>query len=85
MREDGLVAVVKRDCPTCAPFRIDGGFEIYPRHRTLPKFFGWRKQPGNRLRVRFGSPIEPPDHDAERTWEQARSLVASLRHAVTKL
>ncbi len=67
------------------PFRIHNAFDIYPRHRLLPRFLRWRKRAGDRLELSFGEPIQPPEHDPARTWDQARELVTELREAVAKL
>ncbi len=67
------------------PFRIVGGFEIYPRDRGFPRFFRWRKRRGDRLEIRFGAPIVPPPHDPAATWDQARAIVAEVRRAVEGL
>ena len=67
------------------PFRTRGMFEIFPRERALPRFFGWRKRPDDRLEVRFGEPVFPPPHEPGRTWEQAQEVVRALRAAVEAL
>ncbi len=67
------------------PFRLVGGFEIFPRHRATPRFFRWRQRRGDRLEIRFGAPIAPPAHEPEHTWKQARGIVAEVRRAVEAL
>ncbi len=67
------------------PFRIQHGFDIYPRHRFLPRLVGWRQRAGDRLGVQFGSPIIPPSHRPAQTWDQARQLVTQLRERVSTL
>ena len=67
------------------PFRTLGMFGIFPRDRGLPRLFGWKQGGADRLEVRFGSPIVPPLHDPERTWEQAQEILRQLQTAVEAL
>lgn len=62
------------------PFRVRGGFKIYPRDRALPRFLG-----GERLEIHFGAPITPPPHVAAETWAQTEALTRQLRSAVEAL
>lgn len=67
------------------PFRIKGGFEIYPRTLGMPRFFSWRGRGRDRLEICYAPPIAPPPHDPARTWAQARALVKEVRTAVEAL
>jgi len=67
------------------PFRIHGGFEIYPRDRALPRFVGWRRGSLERLEIHFGEPIAPPPLDPGRAWVQVREVVDKVRGAVDAL
>lgn len=62
------------------PFRSRGMFEVFPRDRALPRFFG-----GGPIDVRFGPPLVPPPLEPERAWSQAQELVRQLRAAVEAL
>jgi fatty-acyl-CoA synthase len=64
------------------PFRVSGMFEVYPRHRALPRFVRASKEP---MHIRFGPAIVPPPLDPARAWSQAREVVRALRTAVESL
>jgi hypothetical protein len=64
------------------PFRVRGMFEVYPRHRALPRFVRASKEP---MHIRFGPAIVPPPLDPARAWSQAREVVRALRVAVESL
>ncbi len=45
------------------PARIDGGFEIFPRHKKLPCLFNFKKMNKYTIRITFGKPIYPDNKD----------------------
>lgn len=79
----GILGILS-GCPI-VPFRIRGGFEIYSRNQSLPRFAGWKTRPEDRLRVSFGPPVSPPAPDASRTWQQVREFVELVQGAVAAL
>lgn len=79
----GLLSVISQK--PIVPFRLRGSFDIFPRDRSLPHFFGWRRDDGDRLEIRYGEPLAPPVHDPARTWEQAQEVVDRLREAIEAL
>jgi acyl-CoA synthetase (AMP-forming)/AMP-acid ligase II/1-acyl-sn-glycerol-3-phosphate acyltransferase/acyl carrier protein len=78
----GLLSVLSQK--PVVPFRLVNGFTIFPRDRALPRFW-WRREPGERLWVRFGEPLQPPARIPGQTWDQAKQLVADLRQAIQDL
>jgi long-chain acyl-CoA synthetase len=62
------------------PVAIDGTFDLWPRARR-PRL--WKLLPfsGARVRVRFGSPLSPPEGDT-RSDEEYTSTTARLRSAI---
>ncbi len=64
------------------PFSLHGAFEIYPRDRALPRFSATRRGKAERLRIRFGPPLAPPELEAARAWPQALEVTRRLRAAV---
>ena len=79
----GLLSVLSQK--PIVPFRTRGMFQIFPRHRGLPRFFGWRTSSVDRLEVRFGEAIVPPPPEPGKTWAQAEEVVRRLREAVEAL
>ena len=79
----GLLSVLSQK--PIVPFRTRGMFQIFPRHRGLPRFFGWRTANVEHLEVRFGEAIVPPPPEPGRTWAQAEEVVRQLRAAVEAL
>lgn len=67
------------------PFRIKGGFEIYPRHKFLPRFFMRRGKGEQGLTIVFGKPITPPKHELEQSQRQLNEMMQLLRSNVDKL
>jgi fatty-acyl-CoA synthase len=65
------------------PFRLRGMFEVYPRHRALPRFMPRRGRAP--MDIHVGPAIAPPALEAERAWAQAREVVRGLRAAVEGL
>ncbi len=65
------------------PFRLRGMFEVYPRHKALPRFWPRRGKPP--MEIQVGPALAPPALDAERAWSQAREVVRGLRAAVEGL
>lgn len=60
------------------PVRIDGGFEIFPRHKKVPKIFNWKKFRRYELKIQFGEPISPEGKSVE-------ALTNELRNAIERM
>lgn len=60
------------------PVRIDGGFEIFPRHKKVQKIFNWKKFKRYELKIQFGEPISPKGKSVE-------ALTNELRNAIERM
>jgi len=55
------------------PVRIDGAFEIFPRHKKLPKIF-----PRKSIKITFSAPIEPQGKAVEEITEMIRKSIVDM-------
>jgi 1-acyl-sn-glycerol-3-phosphate acyltransferase len=80
----GLISLAS-GCPI-VPFKIQGGFEVYSRHKMVPRLFSLTRKPVVReLKVTFGDPIVPPERDLTQSDRQLMQLVGRLREAIEEL
>ncbi len=69
----GVLLLMKRaKCPV-VPAAIEGGFEAWPRHKKLPRFFGVRAV------VVYGEPIAPEDLRDEQALLRLAQQIDELR------
>jgi len=58
------------------PVRIEGSFEIFPRHRKYPKFF---RIPRRKIRVVFGEPMDPTGYtDPMVMTQKLKEIISEL-------
>ena len=60
------------------PVRIDGGFEIYPRHKKVPQIFNWKKFKRYELTIQFGEPISPEGKSVETLTNELRNVIERM-------
>ena len=58
------------------PVRIDGSFEIFPRHKKYPKFIGLKRR---KLSIVFGETMNPKD------YESATEMTEELKNRISRL
>ncbi len=58
------------------PVRIDGSFEIFPRHKKYPKFIGLKRR---KLTIVFGETMDPKD------YESATEMTEELKNRISRL
>lgn len=63
------------------PVRIDGAYEVFPRSRTTPRLFHWKKLCRYEIRITFGKPILPVGSPEELTKELQDAIRAGGDHA----
>ena len=56
------------------PVRLEGSFEIFPRHKKYPKLFSI---PRKKIRVVFGEPMDPADYDDPNVMTQRMKEIIS--------
>lgn len=61
------------------PARIDGGFEIFPRHKKLPRVFDFKNMQKLTLKISFGKPIFPNGDDAQTITEKLKREIENLK------
>jgi 1-acyl-sn-glycerol-3-phosphate acyltransferase len=67
----GFAMMAARAGVPVVPVAICGTYEVWPRHRALPR-------PG-RVRVAYGAPIDPPERSKEACSETAREVESHVR------
>lgn len=66
------------------PVLIEGGFEIFPRHRLFPKIFNWKEGKKYEVKIKFGKAIQPKDKGLfEKNEEQ--NFIEEIKAAIEKL
>lgn len=65
------------------PVYIEGGTQIFPPQRLLPRLFDWKVLSRYKLKIHFGVPIYPPA--GVQTGDAEEKLTAQIRDAVKKL
>lgn len=68
----GVIKVSKDTNTPILPIRIDGGFEIFPRHRRSPRLFDLKKHKRFELKIDIHSPIFPDDFSEGEMLEQLK-------------
>ena len=59
------------------PVRIDGGFEIWPRHRSLPSLFNWKRIRRHKLTVTYKPVIRVEGKSEEEIMKQLTDAISS--------
>ena len=72
----GMIAM-RSNCPI-VPTYIQGTFEVYPRFRSFPKFWG-------KTTCRFGKPIDPKDYAHLDKKEAQIAITKELAQAIERL
>ncbi len=60
------------------PARIDGGYEIFPRKKELPRFFNFKKMRKFTLLITFGEPIYPNGDEPQAITDKLREAICEL-------
>ena len=60
------------------PARIDGGFEIFPRHKKLPRLFNFGKMSKYTIRITFGKPICPDGKDESEITAALKNTIENI-------
>lgn len=60
------------------PARIDGGFEIFPRHKKLPRLFYFGKMSKYTIGITFGKPIYPDNRSESEITEVLKSTIENI-------
>jgi 1-acyl-sn-glycerol-3-phosphate acyltransferase len=58
------------------PVRLEGSFEIFPRHKKYPKIFSI---PRKKIRVVFGEPMDPAD------YSEPKEMTQKLKDIISEL
>lgn len=64
------------------PIGMDGGFEIFPRHKKWPRIRDWKRKKKLELKIRIGAPIYPEGMSESEMMEILRSRIESLSSEV---
>jgi len=65
------------------PVRIEGAFQIYPRHRLIPNLFDWNSFQRYTLSLNFGKPIYPSGSGVTKQAEE--ELIEQVKSAIQLL
>lgn len=68
----GVIKVSKDTNTPILPIHINGGFEIFPRHKRSPRLFDWKKHKRFELKIDIHSPIFPDDFSEGEMLEQLK-------------
>lgn len=68
----GAVKIAKDTHVAILPIHIKGGFEIFPRHKKIPRLFNWKKCRRFELEIDICSPIFPDDRSETEILKQLR-------------
>lgn len=60
------------------PSKISGGFEIFPRHKKLPRFFDFGKMRKFTIKITFGKSIFPCGNEQQEITDKLRSTINDL-------
>jgi 1-acyl-sn-glycerol-3-phosphate acyltransferase len=77
----GMMLLIRRAKPRVLPVGLDGAYDVWPRGRKYPKWFG-------RIAVSYGEPIEAEtllEMETEEALEKLRAAVASEVEAASRL
>jgi 1-acyl-sn-glycerol-3-phosphate acyltransferase len=67
----GFAMMAARAGVAIVPVAICGSYAVWPRHRALPRF--------GRVRVAYGTPVDPPERSKEACSEAAREVESRVR------
>lgn len=71
----GVIKLAKGTGTAILPIYINGGFEIFPRHRKIPRLFSWKDRKRFELEIKVCPPILP-DSTSE------AEMLRRLRHVL---
>ena len=77
----GMMLLIRRAKPRVLPVGLDGAYDVWPRGRKYPKWFG-------RIAVSYGEPIEAEallEMETEEALEKLRAAVAREVEAASRL
>jgi len=60
------------------PVRIEGAFEIFPRHHKYPAIWDWQHRRRFRLNIRFGHPIAPQGYTVQELTDKLRQNIEEM-------
>lgn len=60
------------------PVKIEGAFEIFPRHIDRPRIYDWKNHRKYQLKIRFGEPVEPQDKNADEIIRILRKRIEEM-------
>lgn len=67
------------DTNTCiVPVRIEGAFEIFPRHIKTPRLFDWKHRKRYSISIRIGKPLSPVGITATNLTEILKTTIERL-------
>ena len=61
------------------PTRIDGGFEVFPRHKKLPHLFNWKRMSKYVIKITFGTPIYPNGKDEIELTAELKNCIENIQ------
>lgn len=76
--KNGIAKLSRESDTPILPVRIDGGFEVFPRNRMLPRLFNWKKMSKYNLKITIAPPIYPQDKTETDIVEQLRVVTEGL-------
>ncbi|MBS6196032.1 MAG: AMP-binding protein [Clostridiales bacterium] len=60
------------------PVKIEGAFEIFPRHIEKPRLYDWKNRRKYQLRIKFGETIDPREKDADEMMHMLRKRIEEM-------
>lgn len=60
------------------PVKIEGAFEIFPRHIDRPRIYDWKNHRKYQLKIRFGEPVQPQDKNADEISRILRKRIEEM-------
>lgn len=77
--KNGAAALSAETGTPILPARIDGGFEIFPRHKKLPRVFDFKNMQKLTLKISFGKLIFPNGDDAQTITKNLKCEIENLK------
>lgn len=80
--KNGVAKLAMESGKPILPVGMAGGFEIFPRHKKVPRIRDWKRMKKLELTIRIGAPIYPEEMTESQTMETLRSQIESLSSEV---
>lgn len=77
LKEGAAELAISANIPI-VPVQISGAYDIFPRHKKIPKLFDWRHCRRYSLKISFGVPISPAGKNASELTEMTKNAIERL-------